>query len=204
MLRDLARDLRREGAKVSTSARPAFDPASAFELYMKLLSGALMGRASPEDIQRVVARAKHYAPDDRSANAIADRTVPMVHGTWLALNEQRHKIIRSWSAFFQDWDVLLCPVLAVPALPHNQQPADIPRRISIGGQETTWDNMLFWPGITGAFHLPASTAPLGRTRDGLPVGVQIVGPLYGDRTTLAVARLLEKSWMGFDAPPGWE
>jgi hypothetical protein len=32
------------------------------------------------------------------------------------------------------------------------------------------------------------------TRAGLPVGVQIVGPLYGDRITLAVARMLDKSW----------
>ncbi len=61
--------------------------------------------------------------------------------------------------------------------------------------------MLFWPGITGAFHLPASVAPLGLTQAGLPVGVQIAGPLYGDRGPIAVARLLEKSWQGFAAPP---
>jgi amidase len=38
----------------------------------------------------------------------------------------------------------------------------------------------------------------------LPVGVQIVGPLYGDRTTLAVARMLERSWRAFVAPPGYD
>jgi amidase len=64
--------------------------------------------------------------------------------------------------------------------------------------------MLFWPGITCAYHLPASTAPLGVTRAGLPVGVQIVGPLYGDRTTLGVARMLERSWRAFEAPTGYD
>ena len=39
--------------------------------------------------------------------------------------------------------------------------------------------------------------------DGLPIGVQIVGPLYGDRTTIGVAGLLEQAWRGFQAPPGW-
>jgi amidase len=63
--------------------------------------------------------------------------------------------------------------------------------------------MLFWPGITCAFHLPASVAPIGLSQSGLPIGVQIVGPMYGDRTTIAMAELLEKSWRAFVPPPGW-
>jgi amidase len=41
------------------------------------------------------------------------------------------------------------------------------------------------------------------TNGGLPIGVQIVGPLYGDRTTIQVAGLLEQHWRQFVAPPGW-
>jgi len=63
---------------------------------------------------------------------------------------------------------------------------------------------LFWPGVTCAYHLPASTAPIGTTSAGLPIGVQIVGPLYGDRTTIHVAGLLERHWRQFVPPPGWE
>ncbi len=64
--------------------------------------------------------------------------------------------------------------------------------------------MLFWPGVTCAFHLPASVAPIGMTEAGLPIGVQIVGPLHGDRTTIHVAGLLEQQWRSFVPPPGWE
>ena len=41
------------------------------------------------------------------------------------------------------------------------------------------------------------------TEAGLPIGVQIVGPLYGDRTTIHVAGLLEQHWRRFVPPPGW-
>ena len=59
--------------------------------------------------------------DDMSADAIMVRTVDMTHREWLRLNERRFQLRRAWGAFFQEWDVLLCPVIATPALPHMQQ-----------------------------------------------------------------------------------
>jgi amidase len=64
--------------------------------------------------------------------------------------------------------------------------------------------VLFWREITCGYHLPASTASLGMTRAGLPIGVQIVGPLYGDGTMLAVAQMLERSWRAIEPPPGYD
>jgi len=62
----------------------------------------------------------------------------------------------------------------------------------------------FWAGYSGVTFLPVSTAPIGFTERGLPVGVQIVGPQYGDRTCLHFARLLEKEYQGFVPPPGYK
>jgi amidase len=53
-------------------------------------------------------------------------------------------------------------------------------------------------------YLPATVAPAGFTPGGLPVGVQIVGPQYGDRTTIELARLLEREFQAFVPPPGYE
>jgi len=50
---------------------------------------------------------------------------------------------------------------------------------------------------------PACAAPCGFTRAGLPVGVQIVGPQYGDRACIDFARLLEREFQGFVPPPGY-
>lgn len=200
----LARHLKREGARVSLTARPEFDPADAFEIYLKLLSAALSGRASKETLARMAARARKAAPGDRSASVVLDRAGGMSHGEWLAVNEQRHRIRRAYGAFFRQWDVLLCPVLALPAMLRTEDTEPGQRRVDVDGTEIGWEDMLFWPGIVGGFHLPASTAPLALSSGGLPIGVQIVGPMYGDRTTIAVAQMLEKSWRGFVAPPGWD
>ena len=78
------------------------------------------------------------------------------------------------------------------------------RRMTVNGHEIAYNDMLFWPGVTCAYHLPASVAPIGMTRAGLPIGVQIVGPLYGDRTTIHVAEPAGAAWRQFVAPPGWE
>jgi amidase len=47
-------------------------------------------------------------------------------------------------------------------------------------------------------------APAGLSREGLPVGVQIVGPQYGDYTCIHFARLLEREFYRFTPPPGYE
>jgi amidase len=200
----LAGFLEREGAQVSRIARPEFDATEAFHLYVRLLSAALSGRASEEVLAHMRDAKARRPADDMSADAISVRSVDMPHREWLHLNERRFHLRRVWGSFFRDWDVLLCPVIATAALPHMQQGETWERSVTVNGRTIPYSEMLFWPGITCAFHLPASTAPIGMTEAGLPIGVQIVGPFHGDRTTIHVAELLERHWRGFVPPPGWE
>ena len=202
-LLELADALERQGAVVDRSARPAFDVETGYELYLQLLFAALSGRSTEADRERVRAAVRALSPDDRTANAVMIRAVDMTHAEWLILNERRHRIRRAWGAFFHDWDVLLCPVLGAPTWQHMTEGEVAHRRLVVDGQDISYNDLLFWPGITGGYHLPASVAPLGSTAGGLPYGVQIVGPLYGDRTTIAVAGLLERSWRAFEPPPGY-
>ena len=50
-------------------------------------------------------------------------------------------------------------------------------------------------------YLPSTVVPAGRTVDGLPVGVQIVGPYLDDLTTIAVARSVSRRLGGIEPPP---
>jgi amidase len=200
----LADFLEREGAQVSRTARPEFDATEAFHIYLKLLNTALSARLTEDKLVRMREAAARHAADDMRPEAIMLRTVDMTHRDWLRVNERRFQLRRAWGAFFQDWDVLLCPVIATAALPHMQQGEPWERHVTVNGRTIPYDDMLFWPGVTCAYHLPASTAPIGTTSAGLPIGVQIVGPLYGDRTTIHVAGLLERHWRQFVPPPGWE
>ena len=198
----LAKFLRREGAKVSMTARPAFDPAQAFMIALQML-GAALSIGPPGSNALAVARAEALAPDDRSPGAWLTRGMALRHSDFLGLNERRHRLRRAWAVFFQDWDVVLCPAFAVPALAHVTA-ANRDRQVVINGEDRSWFEMMFWPLLAGAVHLPATVAPLGQTSAGLPFGVQIIGPLHGDRMTISVADLLETSWRGFAPAPEWE
>jgi amidase len=202
-LHELAAALEREGATVSRTARPEFDPTEAFTLYLRLLDAGWSGRISDEVVQAKRRRAASLSAGDMDADAVMVRMVDLTHREWLGLNELRFKWRRAWSAFFREWDVLLCPVIATAALPHRQDGQTWDRRITIEGREIAYNDMLFWPGLTGGYHLPGTVAPLGFTRAGLPLGVQIAGPIHGDRSTIEAAALLERAWLGFKPPPGW-
>jgi len=201
-LHELATFLGRSGATVSLTARPSFDATEAFHLYLRLLDAAWSARNS-EELLNLKRHAKaNLPPGDTSADAIMARSVDMPHRVWLGLNEQRHKFRRTWTAFFQDWDVLLMPTIAGAALPHMQDGPTWERHARIDGRDIPYNDLLFWPGLPAGCHLPSTIAPLGMTQGGLPLGVQIVGPIHGDRTTIAVAGLLEQAWLAFKPPPG--
>jgi len=198
-LHALAEFLARRGASVRF-ARPSIDVAAAFDVFLRLIAAAISVRFSASALAAAKARAQ-AAPDDPSPDAVLDRNYDVPHREWLMLNERRHVIRRRWQAFFEDTDVLLCPPFGTPALPHDTITEQRDRRVTIGGQTVAYNGLGFWSGIVGAYYLPATVAPLGLTRAGLPVGVQIVGPLHGDRQTIAFARLLEEQWRGFVPPP---
>ena len=197
----LAKFLRGQGAKVSLTARPAFDARQSFAISLQLL-GAALSIGPPGSNAGAIARAEALAADDRSANAWFTRGAALRHSDFLGLNERRHRLRQDWAAFFEDWDVVLTPAFASLALPHIDTPMG-KRVVEINGRTCAWNDMLFWPLLAGAVHLPATAAPLGQSDAGLPFGMQIIGPLHGDRVTIAVARLLEQSWRGFVPPPVW-
>jgi amidase len=99
---------------------------------------------------------------------------------------------------------LITPVAASAAFPHDQVGDRADRTIPINnGNEPTVDQ-LFWAGLPGVVYLPATAAPAGLTRSGLPVGVQIIGPYLNDLKTIEFARLIEREIGGFVPPAGYE
>ena len=108
-----------------------------------------------------------------------------------------------WAEFFKEWDLLLCPVASTAAFPHDHAGERHERTIVVNGKTAPTTDQLFWAGYSGVVFLPSTVAPAGLTPDGLPVGVQIVGPPYGDRTTIAFAQLLEREYQAFVPPPGY-
>ena len=74
----------------------------------------------------------------------------------------------------------------------------------MSGERVPYFDNFMWPSIATCSNLPATVMPTGRLVDGMPAGVQIIGPYLEDRTTLGFARLVEAELGGFTAPPGLE
>ena len=73
----------------------------------------------------------------------------------------------------------------------------------MNGKEVLQNDQLFWSGWNGVCGLPGVSAPIGLTRSGLPVGVQIIAPYLEDLTAIEVAKLLEQEYQAFEPPPGY-
>jgi amidase len=202
-IQKLADFLGKKKVKVSTTARPAFDTADMHEVYMKLLNAAISGRMQDDEYNARREAAAKIPADDRGTLAQFVRGTVLTHREWLALNERRHRMRLAWDAFFQDYDIMLCPVTASAAFPHDHDPNRATRTIIVNNKKVPDFDQLFWAGYSGVTFLPASTAPIGQTTDGLPIGVQIVGPQYGDYTTIAFAKLLEQEYRSFVPPPAY-
>jgi aspartyl-tRNA(Asn)/glutamyl-tRNA(Gln) amidotransferase subunit A len=86
----------------------------------------------------------------------------------------------------QRFDLLVTPSVAVPAF--EARPA--------GQQAMTPESMLGWTPFSYPFNLtqqPAITVPCGLTTDGLPIGLQLVGPMFDDARVLRAARAFESA-----------
>ena len=88
------------------------------------------------------------------------------------------------------------------AIAHYHSEPLAARRVAIDGASRPYLDLLSWAGLIGMAGLPSTAAPVGMTRDGLPVGVQVVGPHLEDRTPLAFAAALAEVHGGYRAPPG--
>ncbi len=104
---------------------------------------------------------------------------------------------RRWDAFFEAFDLVIAPCYATPAFPHFPEPDPWPglnRTLLIDDVERPYAPQHAWPLIACVPHLPATAAPIGRTRAGLPIGVQFIGPHLEDLTTIAFAGQLSKAF----------
>jgi len=202
-LQALADFLGKRKVKVSFTARPAFDTAEAHRTYIFLLRAATAGRQTAEEFSRNAEITRGLAPDDQRYYAWTMRANTASHRDWLAANETRHKMRWRWAEFFREWDLLLCPVASSAAFPHDHAGERHERMITVNGKRVPCVDQLFWAGYGGMAYLPATVAPAGFTPAGLPVGVQIIGPQYGDRTCIEFARLLEREFQAFVPPPDY-
>jgi amidase len=195
--------LGRAGALVDDRARPDFSPQHSHEVFSALLSAAMAARLPDDDFQRRIAKADGAAAEDMSPAVVQARWQTLRVRDWSGLNEARTKLRWAWRRFFDDVDFLITPVMPVTAFPHDHGP-ESSRVIDVDGREVPYFNQTFWAGLAGVAYLPATVFPAGVATNGLPVGLQIIGPAYADLRTIQLAQRLEQLGFGFVAPKGYD
>jgi len=176
-------------------------------LYVRLLMGVI-GGDMPKPLRMLTRMLLPYyafadrvgIPTDLVAKNAA-RGMHLPHSEWNRANEGRTRLRWQCHELFRDIDVLLTPVGPVTAFPHQTGGNHLSRRITVNGQQRPYMDHVCWIALATAAYLPATSAPVGFTPDGLPVSIQIVGPYLGDRTTIRFAELLADVRGGFHPPP---
>jgi amidase len=187
--------------RVPVDAQHPVDSEEAWEVYVHLLRSATGAKMADADYANAQREAAAVDPARRDYAAWHWRASTMSHREWVVYDERRAKQRRQWAAFFERFDLLICPIAPTPAFAHMQTGWRWERMVDVDGAPQASTQALFWAGLPSLCGLPATAVPLGLSKDGLPVGAQIVGPLFADPTCLRFARWLEDEYRHFVAPP---
>jgi amidase len=201
-LDELAERLTKCGVQTIRSSPKLPDLAVTTQNYVELLAAFHAADLTPEMRDRIAAQARVVSHDDRSIAACRLRGFTMSHGDWVLASRLRTGLRGRWLALFEDVDVVLCPVTPTPAFPHDHTPVGT-RELDLDGRRIFYFDQLAWAGPATLNGLPATTAPIGHSASGLPIGVQIIGGFLEDRTTIAFAGMMEREFGGFTRPPGF-
>lgn len=190
------------GGVVDDKARPDFVPEDGHNTFQTLLQAVMSSRASDDAYAKLQAAVAALGADDRSERAMTLRRQIATYRDYATAHESRTHLRWAWHDFFQRHDVLITPMMATPAFVHDQRPFR-ERSMLVDGQVQPYFQQIFWAGLAICAYLPATVVPTGPGEEGMPIGVQVIGPQYGDLTTIGFAKLLEQAGFTFSAPPGY-
>jgi len=124
------------------------------------------------------------------ANAAPALTAEELLTAWAEADIIRHKLFVQ----MQEFPLLLCPVSSVPAFRHDE------RSWTIDGQQVEYLDAMRYTQWWNLLAAPAAVVPVGRSPQGLPIGVQLVGRPFEDEVVLKVASVIDDAF-GYLPPP---
>jgi amidase len=124
------------------------------------------------------------------SNAVPPLTAVELLDAWAEFDVLRAKTLEAMSKY----PVLLCPVASIPAFRHSE------RAWVIEGRTVEYLDAVRHTQWFNALAAPAAVVPVGRSPEGLPIGVQIVARPFQDETALGIAAVVDATF-GYRSPP---
>jgi amidase len=192
-LERLAQGLDRAGARVHRVRAEEIlgDLNRYYQLYYSMVYAVLNNafhRTAPEELRKDAEVLRALGQRIHGGRYDLTRGLVGVAVDYIDWHDQREQYRAAYRRLFRDWDILLAPITTVPTVPHSlakeAQHLQYPVLANLAGQ-------------------PATAFPVGLTRDGLPIGLQAIGPYLEDRTLLRFAALVAREWGGYRPPPGY-
>jgi amidase len=195
----LAKELTAAGCQVDERMPEGFDIDLAWETWGEMVIAERTATA-PERGQERVDALRASLGGDLPVGRGAARGVKATLADYMVCLTNRDRLITRLESFFDSYDAWLCPVSYGPALGH------IPFGTPVEVDERKVPYFLATTAFTCVFNLtghPVVVVPLALTREGLPIGVQIVGRRWNEPALLALARHVALITGPFRAPPGY-
>jgi amidase len=190
------------GAQVDYDARPDLTAELSNDTYRNLLQATMSARMPDADYESLKKHVASLDPDDDSDGANVMRAQVSSFKEWKRNDEARSHLRWKWHAFFNDYDMMITPIMATPAFPHDHRKFG-QRTLRVDNDERPYFEQVFWAGLTGVSYLPSTVIPTGLNDQGLPIGVQLVGAEYDDLKLIQIAALLEAQGLAFTPPPDY-
>jgi amidase len=158
-------ELEKAGVRVDRSSDLLPDLETQHADYMRML-GIAMARGAP-------------GPDGQRATAT----------DWFNMLDIQARSEIAWANLFETYDFVIAPPAPVTAIKHTDTPVR-ERIVTINGEERSFAEVFAWAGISTFPNLPSTVLPVGSS-DGLPTGVQVIGPRWSDLDCIAIAREMD-------------
>lgn len=199
-LAELATQLEHAGCEVARKSELLPDVVETCTLFIELLM-AFSGADMPQDAYDAAAKTTKAIPSSAHDFATAaTRGTTTSHRDLVQADRHRYALAAQWRRLFEAWDVVLCPTTPVVAFAHDNRPFE-KRTLNVDGKSVHYGMLPLWAALPTPTGQPVTSMPIGRDKDGLPIGMQIIGPRLEDRTTIAFAGLVERLRGGFERPP---
>ena len=155
---------------------------------MEIGRAAASGPDGPPDPDALA----RYDDGERDYAALMAHASRVTYRQWIDLNNERERCRLGWRDYFANADLVITPVAPTTAPPHDTERPFGDQTVLVNGEERPVWEQWFWAGLANPTYLPALAMPVGLAPDGLPVGMQILGPFMGDLLTLRFGELAEE------------
>jgi len=204
---DLVARLVKLGCVVREAQPEGLDDHREYHRFYRTLLAAVTGARMDAEARRQRVAWCRAAGDDLSLAQA--RGLEGSAGDYILWHGRREQHRAAWRAFFRDWDILLAPAINVLAYPHIDRAwpfddSDYRLTFTVNGASVPYLHALCYPALSTVPGQPATAFPVGLSREGLPIGLQAVGPYLEDLTPIRFTALLAREIGGFRKPSGYD